>query len=79
MLWAAFTSLNIPIQIIRGHQSDLLSEQTCHKMLQVQAHARLSQIQGVGHAPTLMDPVQISIVTDFLKNQRLATACDSRC
>ena len=79
MLWAAFTSLNIPIQIIRGHQSDLLSEQTCHKMLQVQAHARLSQIQCVGHAPTLMDPVQISIVTDFLKNQRLATACDSRC
>ena len=79
MLWAAFASLNIPVQIMRGQQSDLLSEQTCHKMLEIQPHARLSQIQGVGHAPTLMDHDQISIVTDFLKNQRLATSCDSRC
>jgi pimeloyl-ACP methyl ester carboxylesterase len=79
MLWAAFASLNIPIQIIRGQQSDLLSEQTCQKMLQTQPHAGLSQIQGVGHAPTLMDHDQISIVTDFFKNQRLATSCDSRC
>lgn len=78
LLWATFASLNIPVQIIRGQQSDLLSEQTCHKMLQAQPHARLAQIQGVGHAPTLMDRDQISVVTDFLKNQRLATPCDSR-
>lgn len=78
LLWAAFASLKIPVQIIRGQQSDLLSEQTCHKMLQTQAHAQLSQIQGVGHAPTLMDRDQISIVTDFLKNQCHATPCDSR-
>lgn len=79
MLWAAFASLKIPVQIMRGQQSDLLSEQTCHKMLEIQPHAQLSQIQGVGHAPTLMDRDQISIVTDFLKNQRPATSRDSRC
>jgi pimeloyl-ACP methyl ester carboxylesterase len=78
MLWAAFASLKIPVQIIRGQQSDLLSEQTCHKMLQTQPHARLSQIQGVGHAPTLMDRDQIAIVTDFLKYQRLVNPSDSR-
>ena len=78
MLWAAFASLKIPVQIIRGQQSDLLSEQTCHKMLQTQPLARLSQIQGVGHAPTLMDRDQIAIVTDFLKHQRLVNPSDSR-
>lgn len=79
LLWTAFASLKIPVQIIRGQQSDLLSEQTCHKMLQTQPLARLSLIQGVGHAPTLMDRDQISVVTDFLKHQRLATPSDSRC
>jgi hypothetical protein len=33
----------------------------------------------VGHAPTLMDHDQISIVTDFLKNLDLVTPSDSRC
>lgn len=79
LLWAAFASLQIPVQIIRGQQSDLLSEQTCHKMLQAQPHARLAQIQGVGHAPTLMDRDQISVVTDFLMNQRPATPRELRC
>jgi hypothetical protein len=32
----------------------------------------------VGHAPTLMDSVQISVVTDFLKNQCLATPSEAR-
>ncbi len=79
LFWAAFASLKIPVQIIRGQQSDLLSEETCQKMLQSQPHARLSQIQDVGHAPTLMDHDQISIVTDFLKNLDLVTPSDSRC
>jgi hypothetical protein len=38
-------------------------------MLQCQPQARLIQIAGVGHAPTLMDPEQISLVTDFLVGQ----------
>jgi pimeloyl-ACP methyl ester carboxylesterase len=68
-LWGAFTSLTIPIQIIRGQNSDLLSEQTCQKMLQCQPQACLNQIAGVGHAPTLMEPDQISLVSDFLVSQ----------
>lgn len=68
-LWGAFSSITSPIQIIRGHNSDLLSEQTCQKMLQCQPHARLTQIAGVGHAPSLMKPEQISLVSDFLLSQ----------
>lgn len=68
-LWAAFSSLRIPIQVIRGQQSDLLSEQTCQKMLQLQPKAQLAQIAGVGHAPTLMTPEQIAVVSDFIFSQ----------
>lgn len=66
LLWGAYASIRAPIQIIRGQLSDLLSEQTCEKMLQIQPQARLAQIPGVGHAPTLMSPDQIAIVSDFL-------------
>jgi pimeloyl-ACP methyl ester carboxylesterase len=66
LLWAAFSSLTVPIQIIRGRQSDLLSEKTCQKLLEHQPSARLTQIEGVGHAPTLMDAHQIAVVSDFL-------------
>jgi pimeloyl-ACP methyl ester carboxylesterase len=69
-LWGAFASITSPIQIIRGQQSDLLSEQTCQKMLQQQPHAHLTQIAGVGHAPTLMAVDQINVVKDFLFTQR---------
>lgn len=69
LLWGAFASIQTPIQIIRGQLSDLLSEQTCQKMLQVQPRAQLVQIPGVGHAPTLMTPEQIAIVTEFLLSQ----------
>lgn len=68
-LWGAFASLTAPIQIIRGQLSDLLSEQTCQKMLQHQPQARLNQIAGVGHAPTLVETDQINVVKDFLFTQ----------
>jgi pimeloyl-ACP methyl ester carboxylesterase len=68
-LWGALASIHSPMQIIRGQLSDLLSEQTCQKMLQLQPHARLTQIAGVGHAPTLMETDQINVIKDFLFTQ----------
>ena len=70
LIWGAFASIIAPIQIIRGQQSDLLSEQTCQKMMQLQPGACFTQIPGVGHAPTLMDSTQIALVADFLMRQR---------
>jgi pimeloyl-ACP methyl ester carboxylesterase len=69
-LWGAFLSLSVPIQIMRGQHSDLLSEQTCQQMLQHQPQGRLTQIAGVGHAPTLMETDQINVIKDFLFNQK---------
>lgn len=69
MLWGAFASLNVPVQIIRGELSDLLSVDTSKKMLALQPQAQLVEISGVGHAPTLMHQDQIDVVINFLKSQ----------
>lgn len=68
LLWGAFDSICAPIQIIRGEFSDLLSVHTCEKMLDIHPGTRFAQVAGVGHAPTLMSPGQISLIDDFLLN-----------
>jgi len=70
MLWGAYASLNVPVQIIRGETSDLLSIDTSQKMLALQPQAQLAEIPSVGHAPTLMHPEQIDIVLNFLMSQK---------
>lgn len=66
MLWGGYASIHAPLQIIRGADSDLLSLETCEKMLSLQPKAKLTQIPGVGHAPTLMSQEQIDVVKNFL-------------
>lgn len=69
LLWGAYASIQAPVQIIRGAQSDLLSQETCDKMLSLSSLAQLRQISGVGHAPTLMLQDQIDVVIHFLSKQ----------
>ena len=52
--------------MLRGAQSDLLSRETTAAMAQRGPKARVVEIEGVGHAPTLMHADQIAIVRDFL-------------
>lgn len=65
-LWAAYDQLRCPTLLIRGADSDLLSAETARAMTQRGPHARLVELPGVGHAPTLVHDDQISIVRDFL-------------
>ena len=46
--------------------SDLLTKETCTQMTQRGPKAKVVEIPGVGHAPTLMHQDQIRIVRDFL-------------
>ncbi|MEJ8474162.1 alpha/beta fold hydrolase [Roseibium algae] len=59
-LWPLFeTMLPIPLLILRGEHSDLLSKETCKKMLALHPRADLMTVPGEGHAPLLWDlPVQ---------------------
>jgi len=66
LLWAAYTSLAQPVLIVRGQQSDLLSEATAQQMLARNPLAQLFEVAGVGHAPSLVHADQIARVADFL-------------
>jgi len=65
-LWAAYDSLSCPTLLIRGADSDLLSAETARAMTQRGPGARLVELPGIGHAPTLIRDDQIAIVKDFL-------------
>ncbi|MCE4535893.1 alpha/beta hydrolase [Pelomonas sp. P7] len=65
-LWAAYDTLRCPTLLIRGAESDLLSAETARAMTQRGPGARLVELPGVGHAPTLIHADQVAIVRDFL-------------
>ncbi len=66
MLWQLFDNIKAPTLVLRGAQSDLLSHATAMAMTQRGPRARLVEFEGVGHAPTLVAPDQVSAVGDFL-------------
>jgi pimeloyl-ACP methyl ester carboxylesterase len=68
MLWQAYDSLRLPVLLLRGAQSDLLSHDTALLMTQRGPKARLVEFAGVGHAPTLVAPDQVAVVSDFLRS-----------
>ncbi|MCP6134364.1 alpha/beta hydrolase, partial [Klebsiella pneumoniae] len=59
-------ALRGPTLLIRGAQSDLLSAETAQAMTQRGPRARLVELPGIGHAPTLIHADQIAVVRDFL-------------
>lgn len=65
-LWAAYDRLRCQTLLLRGAQSDLLSRDTALQMTQRGPRAQLVEFQGVGHAPTLVQPDQVAAVRDFL-------------
>ena len=65
-LWALWDAIRCPTLALRGAQSDLLSPATCEQMKERGPKAKVVEIPGVGHAPTLMHDDQIRIVRDFL-------------
>jgi pimeloyl-ACP methyl ester carboxylesterase len=65
-LWPLYDAIRCPTLVLRGEQSDLLSRQTAEAMARRGPKAKVVEIRGVGHAPTLMHADQIALVRDFL-------------
>ena len=65
-LWHLYDAIRCPTMVLRGAQSDLLSRETAEAMKGRGPKAKLVEIAGVGHAPTLLNPDQIAIVREFL-------------
>jgi len=68
LLWHAYRSLDCPLLILRGGQSDLLTVETAREMLAANPRASLREFAGVGHAPTLIAEDQCQVVANFLLN-----------
>lgn len=65
-LWPLYEAIRCPTLLVRGAESDLLTAETARQMAGRGPRASVVEIPGVGHAPVLMQPDQISIVRDFL-------------
>jgi pimeloyl-ACP methyl ester carboxylesterase len=65
-LWPLYDAVRCPTLVVRGEHSDLLSRDTAVAMTRRGPKAKLAEIRGVGHAPTLLHADQIAIVRDFL-------------
>ncbi len=65
-LWKSYDAIRCPTLVLRGETSDLLSRETTGQMSLRGPKAKVVEIPGVGHAPTLMHPDQIALVRDFL-------------
>jgi pimeloyl-ACP methyl ester carboxylesterase len=66
MLWHLYDHISASTLLTRGAQSDLLSRETAMTMTQRGPKARLVSFEGVGHAPTLVEEVQVHTLVDFL-------------
>ena len=65
-LWQYWDAINCPTLLLRGTESDLLRKDTAAEMQTRGPRPQLIEFTGIGHAPMLMDEVQISVVRDFL-------------
>lgn len=67
-LWPSYEALaGRPVLILRGAESDLLSERTLVKMLSRVPDAQGLTLPNVGHAPTLDEPEAIAAIEHILE------------
>jgi len=64
-LWGIYDAIQCPVLLVRGSESDLLSRETADLMTQRGPRAALTELAGIGHAPTFMQPEQIALARDF--------------
>lgn len=65
-LWPLWEQVTCPVLILRGEQSEILSRDTAHQMLERGPEAQLIEFPGTGHAPSLMQEGQIEAIRTWL-------------
>ena len=66
VLGDAYDALTMPVLLLRGENSDLLSAETAQAMTESGPRAQLEVVKGCGHAPCMNVPDQIAVVRKFL-------------
>ncbi|MEG0199688.1 MAG: alpha/beta hydrolase [Comamonas sp.] len=70
MLWQLYDQIQARVLLVRGAQSDLLSRATAQAMAQRGPKAHCTELEGVGHAPTLIAPGQVALLRKFLQGEQ---------
>jgi pimeloyl-ACP methyl ester carboxylesterase len=65
-LWPALARVHAPTLVVWGTDSDVLSETQARKMVETLPKGELVSVPGVGHAPTLVEPVVLAALERFL-------------
>lgn len=65
-MWSIYDNIKAETLLIRGVDSDLLTMKDALEMSARGPRAKLTNIEGVGHAPTLVQEDQLKILKDFL-------------
>ncbi len=65
-LSAAWSQVQCPVLVLRGKESDILTHETAAAMLNRPIPTTLKEFDGVGHAPALLNDVQIHTIIDWL-------------
>lgn len=65
-LWALWEQVSIPVLVLRGAESDLLTRETVDRMQAEKPDLEVAEFDQVGHAPALMDEKQIGVIETFL-------------
>lgn len=66
-LWDKWDTIQAKVLVLRGKDSDILSAETAEKMANRGPGCRVVTIPDCGHAPSLTEDSQISVVVDFLQ------------
>jgi esterase len=65
-LWPVLQRLSCPTLVVWGMESDILSEAQARRMVEVLPRGELVAVPGVGHAPTLVEPVVLAALEGLL-------------
>ena len=66
-LWDAWYRVRCPVLLMRGALSDVLPADVADTMVEIKPQTQLVELPGVGHAPALMSPTEIAVVSAFLR------------
>ena len=64
-LWVPYARIACPVLIVRGAESDILASATARRMCTVHKGAKVIEVPGVGHAPSLTEPESLAAIKEF--------------
>ena len=64
-LWVPYARIACPVLIVRGAESDILASATARRMCTVHKGAKVVEVPGVGHAPSLTEPESLAAIKEF--------------